>query len=80
MSAEEVKPVRIPAEATEFAKELSALCRKHNLYKISGEFRLDMRSAWSEPVAFSWEMGRHGEDGFQVTLTSQFRQWVKANV
>lgn len=69
--------ISIPQTMQTFARELAALARKHGIRAISGEFKPPFDTAWSVPIAFSWQQGRHSEDSYQVVLTSSYTEYVR---
>jgi len=68
--------IAIPENMREFARQLIGLAQSHNLREISGEFKPPLCDPWTAPIAFSWRAGRHGEDGYDLTLTSTHTAYV----
>lgn len=65
--------VSIPEDLKRFGRELVELARKHNIRKVSAQYkgRYDCYD-WHEAVSVSWEQGRHEAEG-ELVFQSEFR-------
>jgi hypothetical protein len=61
----------MPEEVKNICKAIAKAAFDQGLLKFSGSFRPEY-SVWGADVSFSWEMGRHGEDMNQISITSTF--------
>ena len=73
----EKQKIDIPEELIEICRDMANVARKHGLIKFSGSFT--PRTNWGGDISFGWEAGRHGEDGDEIKISSQFTVFTKVS-
>ncbi len=65
-----IEKIDIPEELIQVCRDMAKVARQHGLTECSGKFK--PAGGWNGEVGFSWEAGRHGEDGDQIKVYSNF--------
>lgn len=58
----------LPDTVTSFARELAALCAKHQLIEFTGTYSLGWKSNTWGQMQFAWQAGRHGDESQLIRL------------